>query len=71
MILMRKIVFLIYLLILSYLIFNEFKCTSIEFFGLNCEWLVILGKGTFIGGIYAFIDRKFVFNLKGNNNESS
>jgi hypothetical protein len=59
----KKISFLIYLFTLSYFLFNEIPCTSGDFFGVNCKWIGILGKGVLIGGIYIFVDRKFLFNF--------
>lgn len=63
MIAIKKIAFLIYLFTLSYFVFNETTCTSGDFFGVHCKWIEIIGKGVLTGGIFIFIDRKFLFNF--------
>jgi hypothetical protein len=63
MIALKKISFLVYLFILSYFVFNEITCSSDNFIGANCKWIEICGKGALIGGIFIFIDRKFLFNF--------
>jgi hypothetical protein len=60
-IIMKKIAFLLYLFILSYFVFNETSCNSVEFLDMNCKWVLIFGKGVLIGVIFIFIDRKFLF----------
>ena len=61
MIYFKKFAFSVYLFTLSYFIFSEETiCSTFEFTGMSCKWILIYVKSGLMGLLFIFIDPKFL-----------
>ena len=64
MIFLKKFAFSVYLFTLSYFIFSEETiCSTFEFTGMSCKWILICVKSGLIGLLFTFIDYDRIINM--------